>query len=217
MSLDFSGLDSAIANFEGFGIDNSVATRNNNPGNLIATPWSMSQGAVGQDSSGFAIFPDVATGAQALDNLVKIQANNGLTLSDLINKVWAPPTATGNTSQSSSNYTDYVSNAIGLNPSSPVSAASGKSALDSSRDWLSGVLGLPPSKNSSVDNIVNATPGAGTIINAAKTASWFSNLTLARAVTIIIGIIVIGAGLLSLKPVQNVVTQTGKVASKIAA
>ena len=43
--------------------------RNNNPGNIRAGQWATSQGAIGE-SGGMAVFPDVATGNKARENLL---------------------------------------------------------------------------------------------------------------------------------------------------
>jgi hypothetical protein len=55
----------AIARFEGFYSAGSRPARNHNPGDL---KFAGQPGAIGQDSAGFAIFPDDATGFQALYN-----------------------------------------------------------------------------------------------------------------------------------------------------
>jgi hypothetical protein len=66
MNVDFiPAWANAIAQFEGFGSPSNRAARNNNPGNLN---YAGQAGAIGQDSGGFAIFPDDATGFQALYN-----------------------------------------------------------------------------------------------------------------------------------------------------
>jgi hypothetical protein len=66
MNLDFiPAWANAIAHIEGFGSSSNLAARNHNPGNL---KYAGQAGAIGQDSRGFAIFPDDATGFQALDN-----------------------------------------------------------------------------------------------------------------------------------------------------
>jgi len=56
----------AIATFEGFTSGGaSRPSRNHNPGDL---KYAGQTGAIGQDAQGFAIFPDDATGFQALYN-----------------------------------------------------------------------------------------------------------------------------------------------------
>jgi hypothetical protein len=64
--MDFISIwASAIAQFEGFNLPGSRPARNNNPGDL---KFAGQSGATGQDSAGFAIFPDASTGFQALYN-----------------------------------------------------------------------------------------------------------------------------------------------------
>ena len=66
MSLDFIPTwAAAIAQFEGFNSAGSRPARNHNPGDL---KFAGQPGAVGQDPKGFAVFPDDATGFQALYN-----------------------------------------------------------------------------------------------------------------------------------------------------
>jgi len=62
----------AIAQFEGYDSSGSRPQRNNNPGDL---KYAGQPGATGQDSSGFAIFPDAATGFQALYNQLQAYVN----------------------------------------------------------------------------------------------------------------------------------------------
>lgn len=63
--------------------------RNYNPGNLNYTPTTAGYGAIGKDSSGFAIFPDYATGDQARKRLLS-EVYGGSTVADMIKK-YAPP------------------------------------------------------------------------------------------------------------------------------
>ena len=53
-------LSNVIAQYEGFGVKNSLATRNNNPGNMVSSPFM--EGIV----DGFAYFKDKETGWKAL-------------------------------------------------------------------------------------------------------------------------------------------------------
>lgn len=61
----------AIQNHEGY-YPGSVSYRNNNPGNL---KYAGQPGATGADARGFAIFPDFATGFQALKNQLALDAS----------------------------------------------------------------------------------------------------------------------------------------------
>lgn len=55
----------AIAQMEGFNAGGARPARNHNPGDL---KFAGQPGAIGKDAQGFAIFPDDATGFQALYN-----------------------------------------------------------------------------------------------------------------------------------------------------
>ena len=67
------------------------AVRNNNPGNIRYGDAAKAMGATGQDSRGFAIFPDAATGDQAQDKLLNSPAYKNMNLHQIISK-WAPNT-----------------------------------------------------------------------------------------------------------------------------
>lgn len=62
--------------------------RNNNPGNLVYGDFARRHGATGQDSGGFAIFPDRATGTQASIALLHSYAGMGLHTISQIARRW---------------------------------------------------------------------------------------------------------------------------------
>lgn len=64
----------AIAREEGFEVENSRPQRNNNPGDLIFCPESEKFGATHGDPR-FAVFPDVATGWDALRRWLSVPAH----------------------------------------------------------------------------------------------------------------------------------------------
>ncbi|WAL80953.1 hypothetical protein OYT13_13820 [Pandoraea sp. XJJ-1] len=65
--------------------------RNNNPGNIRYGSFAKSQGAVGKDSGGFAVFQSAEDGLRALGDLLRSYARRGLnTVRGVINR-WAPP------------------------------------------------------------------------------------------------------------------------------
>ena len=70
-SSPLDALAQAIQAHEGW-TPGSVSFRNNNPGNL---KYAGQSGATGADASGFAIFPDYATGFQALKNQLALDAS----------------------------------------------------------------------------------------------------------------------------------------------
>lgn len=70
-------------------IGGSRAWRNNNPGNLEDGKFARDNGAIGSDGR-FAIFPDTATGFNAMVNLLSTNAYQKLTVEGTINR-YAPP------------------------------------------------------------------------------------------------------------------------------
>ena len=66
----------------------TIAWRNNNPGNIVDSQFARSHGAVGS-SGKFAIFPDEATGMNAIKTLLRSKSYNNLTIAAAINR-WAP-------------------------------------------------------------------------------------------------------------------------------
>jgi hypothetical protein len=116
MALDFiSTWANAIAQFEGSG-PGSVATRNNNPGNL---KFAGQAGAIGADANGFAIFPDPATGMQALQNqLTKYVADYpNDSLLDITAHYLGQPTPTSNSQGNAFTYAAFVASQLGVDPS----------------------------------------------------------------------------------------------------
>jgi hypothetical protein len=138
-----AAIDQAIAQFEGFGNPGTLATVNNNPGNIIAGSFATSYGATGSNS-GFAVFPDVASGNAAQDALVQNYINGGASVNDLIN-AWAPPTAPGNSPAATQNYSNFVANSLGISPTTPLNTLPSLPSLP----------GLSPSQQSSIAQNAN--------------------------------------------------------------
>lgn len=101
----------AIATFEGFFRPGSRAQRNNNPGNLryVGQP-----DAIGADGAGYAIFPAVEAGWEALRRQIRLDASRGLTLEQFIGK-YAPPSE-----NPTGAYLSFVSQKTGIRPSDPL-------------------------------------------------------------------------------------------------
>jgi hypothetical protein len=97
----------------------SLAWRNNNPGNLVYTPWSKRNGAVGEyerkGTMGLAIFPDEKKGGAALGALLNTKGYQSLTMAGAVNK-YAPP-GENNTL----NYQNMIEKFTGISASTPVS------------------------------------------------------------------------------------------------
>ena len=111
---DFSTLASTIQTIEGW-FPGSVSYRNNNPGNL---KYAGQPGATGADSSGFAVFPSIQAGQQALLNQINLDASRGLTIAQFAAK-YAP--AQDNNDPAS--YASQLAAATGLSVNDPLSAA----------------------------------------------------------------------------------------------
>lgn len=83
------------------------AWRNNNPGNIIQSPFANANGAIG-NSQGFAVFPDPETGKQALHDLLLDDKYQKLSIGAAIT-AYAPPHE-NNTEA----YKKFVQNETGL-------------------------------------------------------------------------------------------------------
>jgi hypothetical protein len=94
--------------------------RNNNPGNIIASPFATRMGATGVDDKGFAIFPDASAGERAAVSLLGVYGQQGRnTIEQIVNK-WSPPNAPGNTPQATQAYVNFVSQQLGVAPNAPL-------------------------------------------------------------------------------------------------
>jgi hypothetical protein len=210
--LMFPSIDNAIAGFEGFGIAGSSAQINNNPGNLVYAPWESAYGGV-PGSSGFASFPDPISGLSATDHLVQTYANQGDSLSQLLNS-WAGPQYPGNTQQSYNNYVNYAANATGLNPTQPILSQS--SILSSTVPNPSN----PQYQQWLTQNGIDANTGVGLMGSGttplgqsftSQIESIFNAFSFSRVAVFILGLICLAAGLVMLKPVQTVLQSTREV------
>lgn len=102
----------------------SVASRNNNPGNLVyvgqagATPSAT----VNADGTRFAVFQTPEAGAAAAQaQLQKEIAGGNNTVAGIIHK-WAGAQYKGNSTASEQNYVASVAKALGVNPNAPLTA-----------------------------------------------------------------------------------------------
>lgn len=91
--------------------------RNNNPGNIEYGPFAKAHGATGSDGR-FAIFPDMATGQNAMASLLMSYAKGGNnTISSIISK-WSPAKDNGATNTSA--YINDVAKRTGIDPNKPL-------------------------------------------------------------------------------------------------
>ncbi len=159
----------------------------------------------------FAIFPDAATGFAAANDLVAKYAAQGATVDSLINK-WAPANAPGNTPQSTANYVDYVSKAMGVTPNTPVSATkSNTDIINSILDWWPG---MKPNAQSPED-----AQKAGEAAYAKQTASTLFGLDIGRVAAFLLGLICIAGAIYLFNPeyANNVASSVSEGVSGVAA
>jgi hypothetical protein len=110
----YTGVANLIQTVEGW-FPGSVSQQNNNPGNLM---YAGQPGAIGQSSSGFAIFDSVSDGYQALLNQIALDASRGETILEFANKY--APAQDGNDPTS---YAAQIAAATGLSVNDPLAAA----------------------------------------------------------------------------------------------
>jgi hypothetical protein len=188
LSLNYPALDKAMSEFERTNPDY------NNPGAIMFGDFAQSYGATGAGPTGLAKFPTPAQGYAAEDALIGSYARKGFTLRDLINK-WAPPTAKGNSTESTNNYVNSVAGKVGASPDTKIS------------DIVSGVLGtltgVDPGGMGGTFTKANIVDGIGTYLS--------------RIVAVVLGLICIFGGIILFKPVSDTVITTAKTAAKVAA
>jgi hypothetical protein len=104
----------AIARFEGFYSAGSRPQRNNNPGDL---KFAGQAGAIGKDAAGFAIFPDAATGFQALYNQLNKYVRDfpGYSILEIMaHYLGQGSTPTSDSEGNAFQYADSVAGALGV-------------------------------------------------------------------------------------------------------
>jgi len=91
-------ISQAIAHVEGWGITGDIPTRDDNPGDIIASKFATQEGATGVDPRApkFAVFPTPEAGLKALSDLLN-EHYAGMTLQAALNK-YAPPSDGNNDS-----------------------------------------------------------------------------------------------------------------------
>lgn len=96
----------------------SVSYRNNNPGNLIYTPYYAAHFGATPCDGGFCRFPDVATGWAALRHQIELDAARGLSIAAMMRKY--APAEDGNDPAS---YAATIARALGVPVTTPVALA----------------------------------------------------------------------------------------------
>lgn len=106
-------LMNAISKMEGWGVKGSIATRNNNPGNLRS---GLGQTGSEETVNGkFATFANEADGWRALRYDIEVRMREGKSLREFIYQ-YAPPTE-----NKTDNYLSYVVGKLGVDADSKLS------------------------------------------------------------------------------------------------
>jgi hypothetical protein len=100
-----------IAQIEGWFVPNSLAQRNNNPGNLRF----VGQAGAVQGEGGFAKFATPDDGFNALNNQISLDASRGLDVSGFLNK-YAP-----SSENDTNNYISLFTKMLGVSPTDKLS------------------------------------------------------------------------------------------------
>jgi hypothetical protein len=118
------GWANAIAQFEGFNSPGSRAARNHNPGDL---KFAGQPGAAGRDSLGFAVFPDDATGWQALYRQLQKYVSDfpNDSLLDIMAHYLGQISPTSNVEGNAFTYAGYVASSLGVDISSTLGELAG--------------------------------------------------------------------------------------------
>lgn len=185
-------LANAIAGAEGYGKAGAIPTRANNPGDLAL--GNIGYGTMGNN---ITVFPNAAAGNDALVNqLTKIQ--NGTSknyTSDMtiaqIGQVW---------SGGDPNWAKNVAAKSGASTNSTFS-----DLLNSPGDFLGGILDGAKMAIGDMNPVTKV---------AADNAGSGSLLDIGRWVSIVLGLILIGAGVMAFKQTSVIISQGAKLAVK---
>lgn len=166
----------------------SRGERNNNPGNLEASPWTRSQpGYVGSDGR-FAIFDSMANGIAAQVKLITgSYINKGYdTVAKIINRYGNDPGPGDDVSVN--NYINYVADRLGISPDTRITSSMASGLASAMREFETGnkqpTSGDAASSGRSWWDTITDPVGAAT--------DWFTTGIVARIAYVVIGIILIG-------------------------
>ena len=237
--LKYQNIDTGIAALEGFGTPGTLATVNNNPGNIIPGSFATQYGAT-STNGGFAVFPTAAQGAAAEDALVGYYANQGDTIEQLVN-AWVPPNAPGNTPAQTTAYANNLASYLGVSGSTPITEASqiglnqtlnvpttlqsplGTGVTPVTGSLTNNPLGTAGSTSSSgLGNVLGAIgSGIGNAFGVSSGGGLGSLLipgfTWGRVGAFLLGIIVVAGAIYLFKPAQNAINTAVKRGSETLA
>ena len=194
----FDQLAATIARVESGGNPNSVSAQNNNPGNLVYSPWESSLGGSPGGVGGFAQFPTPAAGQTALQTLLAKMINQGKSITQIVS-TWAG-TQYGNSQASVDGYVAALSKASGLDPNASVMSQIGE---------VANTVGA------ATDNAVSNVTGLPTADQAASDpTSLFSDFSPINIASFVGGVVCLLGGLLLLKQTQTIIQTGSNVAKK---
>jgi hypothetical protein len=155
------------------------SVRNNNPGNLKATPFTKSQpGYQGVDDAGYAIFSSPQDGINAQASLLAgkgYYAGGRKTVAAIVSK-WAPPKSAGgdNTNAQTANYIAYVSRQLGVRPGDVLTPqqlpqlAQAMAHFESGATGHAGPVRVPPATGSAAPAASGAPSSAPASVNGSS-------------------------------------------------
>ena len=206
-----SPLSSAIAQAEGYGVSGAIPTLANNPGNLELgnLGYGTMNAAGGQQ---ITVFPSAQAGATALENQVQAALNGSsanynpnMSLSQFGNIYSGGNSAYGNT----------LASILGVSPNTPLSQANTGNSNSSWWQQMNQIgqqWGALPQSNSGLLDPLNNNG-----IFGSNPPSVTNLIFSSRLIVLIVGVILIAAGLFAFKPTQTILTSAAKKAGELAA
>lgn len=179
-SVSTEGGGPASAGGAAHGAPRSV--RNNNPGNLKATPFTKSQpGYSGVDGAGYAIFSSPQDGIAAQAALLggkNYYAGGRKTVAAIVSK-WAPPQSAGgdNTNAQVANYIAYVSKQLGVKPNDVLSPqqlpqlAQAMAGFEAGATGHAGPVRVPPTSVPQAQSSAQDSLPAGVVASTGSTGA----------------------------------------------
>lgn len=164
----------------------SRGERNNNPGNLEASPWTKRQpGYVGSDGR-FAIFDSMANGIAAQEKLLRGYIDKGFTTIDSIVSRYGNDPGTADDA-SVLNYKKYLSSRLGKSLDDIITKADIPFLTKAMREFETGKTrptgDAPSGERGWWDTITDPVGAVG---------DWFTTGIVARIVYVVIGVVLIG-------------------------
>jgi hypothetical protein len=184
-----SPLGSVIAQTEGYGVPNAIPTVANNPGDL--ENGDVGYGTMTTANGGqVTIYPSLSSGVTALENQVSLMLNGG-------SSVYSPNMTVA---QANSTYTGGATstswaNSLGVDPNTLLGSLANKA-----------------------QSIASGVQTAASVANGDSTGlpSWLANFSLEDGVMIVIGLLLIAAGIFSFKTAQSATINVVRTAAKAA-